>query len=56
MQRRTCRPHPFYRVPLFHVPRPPRVRRRRYVEGADFDDFRDELRRDRELASEQRYR
>ena len=46
---RPGRPHPLYRIPMFHIPRPPK-QRRRYVEGADFDEFRDELRRDRDRA------
>jgi hypothetical protein len=53
MMRRRVRPHPLYRVPLFHVPRPPRPRRARYVEGSDFDEYRDELRRDRDNAFEE---
>ena len=53
MIRRHVRPHPLYRVPLFHVPRPPRSRRRSYIEGSEFDEMRDELRRDRDRAFEE---
>jgi hypothetical protein len=48
---RSNRPHPLYRIPMFYIPRPPK-RRKRCVEGADFDEFRDELRRDRDRAYE----
>jgi hypothetical protein len=53
MTRRRSRPHPFYRVPLFYVPRPPRTRRGRYVERSDFDELREELRRDRDRSFEE---
>ena len=43
--KRTGRPHPLYRVPMFYVPRPPRPRRSTYVEGADFDELKDDMRR-----------
>jgi hypothetical protein len=56
MQRRVGRPHPLYRVPLFYVSRPPRPRAKPYVEGSDFDELRDELRRDEQDRSERWFR
>ena len=42
------KPFSFYRIPLFHRPRPVRLPEKPYVEGSDFDEMRDELRRSRE--------
>ena len=56
MRPRIDRPHPLYRVPLFHVPRRPRPRATTYVEGSDFDEFRDVLRRDDQERAERWFR